>query len=67
MESFEKKMLLELLKSIKECDAKIKSLEEILNVEPLTPLDEIITPVTEELYKAVKEMTGNRLVFMAIA
>ena len=67
MDSFEKKMLLELLKSIKECDAKIKSLEEILNVEPLTPLDEIITPVTEELYKAVKEMTGNRLVFMAIA
>ena len=67
MESFEKKMLLELLKSIKECDAKIKSLEEILNVEPLTPLDEIITPVTEELYKAVKEMTGNRLVFMAFA
>ena len=67
MDSFEKKMLLELLKSIKECDSKIKSLEEILHIEPLTPLDEIITPVTEELYKAVKEMTGNRLVFMAIA
>ncbi len=67
MESFEKKMLLELLKTIKKCDDRLKMLEEVIRPDHSDELDDIITPVTEELYDAIKEMTGNRLVFMAIA
>ena len=67
MESFEKKMLLELLKTIKKCDDRLKMLEDILHFEPLCEADDIVTPITEELYKAIKEETGSRLIFMAIA
>ena len=66
MESFEKKMLLELLKTIKECDSRLKTLEEVLYVAD-DELDEIVTPISKELYDAVKEATGSGLVFMAIA
>jgi len=66
MESFEKKMLLELLKTIKKCDDRLKTLEEVLYVND-DELDEIVTPISKELYDAVKEATGTGLVFMAIA
>ena len=66
MESFEKKMLLELLKTIKECDNRLKTLEEVLYVED-SEVDDIVTPITVELYDAIKEATGSKLIFMAIA
>ena len=66
MESFEKKMLLELLKTIKECDNRLKTLEEVLYVED-NESEDIVTPISKELYDAVKEATGSGLVFMAIA
>ena len=66
MESFEKKMLLELLKTIKECDNRLKTLEEVLYVED-SEVDDIVTPITIELYDAIKEATGSKLIFMAIA
>ena len=66
MESFEKKMLLELLKTNKKCDDRLKTLEEMLYVAD-DEMDEIITPISRELYDAVKEATGTGLVFMAIA
>ena len=65
MESFEKKMLLELLKTIKECDSRLKTLEEVLYVEDSD--EDIVTPITIELYDAIKEATGSKLIFMAIA
>ena len=65
MESFEKKMLLELLKTIKECDNRLKTLEEVLYVEDSD--EDIVTPITIELYDAIKEATGSKLIFMAIA
>ena len=66
MESFEKKMLLELLKTIKECDNRLKTLEEVLYVED-SEVEDIVTPITIELYDAIKEATGSKLIFMAIA
>ena len=66
MDSFEKKMLLELLKTIKKCDDRLKTLEEVLYVEN-DESEDMVTPITEELYKAIREETGSRLVFMAIA
>ena len=65
MESFEKKMLLELLKTIKECDNRLKTLEEVLYVEDSD--EDVVTPITIELYDAIKEATGSKLIFMAIA
>ena len=59
-------MLLELLKTIKKCDDRLKTLEEVLYVND-DELDEIVTPISKELYDAVKEATGTGLVFMAIA
>ena len=46
MESFEKKMLLELLKTIKKCDDRLKTLEEVLYVAD-DELDEIVTPISK--------------------
>ena len=66
MESFEKKMLLELLKTIKECDNRLKTLEEVLYAED-SEVEDIVTPITIELYDAIKEATGSKLIFMAIA
>ena len=48
MESFEKKMLLELLKTIKECDNRLKTLEEVLYVED-SEIEDVVTPITIEL------------------
>ena len=66
MESFEKKMLLELLKTIKKCDDRLKTLEEVLYVAD-DEMDEVVAPISKELYDAVKEATGSGLGFMAIA
>tara|TARA_R100001463_G_scaffold16777_1_gene43328 strand:- start:297 stop:497 length:201 start_codon:yes stop_codon:yes gene_type:complete len=66
MESFEKKLLLELLEAIKKCDDRLKTLEEVLYVAD-DEMDEVVTPISKELYDAVKEATGSGLVFMAIA
>ena len=66
MESFEKKMLLELLKTIKKCDDRLKTLEEVLYVED-SEVEDVVTPITIELYDAIKEATGSKLIFMAIA
>ena len=66
MESFEKKMLLELLKTIKECDNRLKTLEEVLYAED-SEVEDVVTPITIELYDAIKEATGSKLIFMAIA
>ena len=66
MESFEKKMLLDLLKTIKKCDDRLKTLEEVLYVVD-EESEDIVTPISKELYDAVKEATGSGLVFMAIA
>ena len=53
MESFEKKMLLELLKTIKECDNRLKTLEEVLYAED-SEVEDVVTPITIELYDAIK-------------
>ena len=59
-------MLLELLKTIKECDNRLKTLEEVLYAED-SEVEDIVTPITIELYDAIKEATGSKLIFMAIA
>ena len=51
-------MLLELLKTIKKCDDRLKTLEEMLYVAD-DEIDEIITPISKELYDAVKAATGT--------
>lgn len=68
MESFERKLLIEMLKTIKKCDDRLKDLESIFLKEPShSDIEDIITPVTEELMNEIIELTGSRLVFMAIA
>ena len=76
----EKEMLLELLKSIKESNARLNDLEilfeeiqSMLNKEKPQPPEQfkeedIVVPITEEVYnKICKEIGSGGLFFMAIA
>ncbi len=68
MNSFEKKMLIEILKTLKECDDRIKTLEARFYDEPtMEDCEEIITPITQELFDEILSITGNKLIFMGIA
>ena len=68
MNSFEKKMLIEILKTLKECDDRIKTLEARFYDEPtMEDCEEILTPITQELFDKILSITGNKLIFMGIA
>tara|TARA_R100001594_G_scaffold110311_1_gene145052 strand:- start:1309 stop:1515 length:207 start_codon:yes stop_codon:yes gene_type:complete len=68
MNSFEKKMLVKILKTIQECDNRLKDLEAQFYHEPtIEDIDQIVTPITEEVFDAIVKATGSRLIFMGIA
>lgn len=68
MNSFEKKMLVKILKTIQECDSRLKDLEAQFYHEPtIEDIDQIVTPITEEVFDAIVKATGSRLIFMGIA
>ena len=68
MNSFEKKMLVKILKTIQECDNRLKDLEAQFYYEPtIEDIDQIVAPITEEVFDAIVKATGSRLIFMGIA
>tara|TARA_R100001082_G_C4357768_1_gene157749 strand:- start:1115 stop:1321 length:207 start_codon:yes stop_codon:yes gene_type:complete len=68
MNSFEKKMLVKILKTIQECDSRLKDLEAQFYHEPtIEDIDQIVAPITEEVFDAIVKATGSRLIFMGIA
>ena len=68
MNSFEKKMLVKILKTIQECDNRLKDLEAQFYHEPtIEDIDQIVAPITEEVFDAIVKATGSRLIFMGIA
>jgi len=68
MNSFEKKMLVKILKTIQECDSRLKDLEAQFYHEPtIEDVEEIVTPITKEVFDEIVKATGSRLIFMGIA
>ena len=70
----EKKLLLELLESIKKSNARLDELEELfqeirdLVSTPVEHEEDMVVPITDEIYKMIcKEMGSKTLFFMAIA
>lgn len=64
----EKDILINILKTLQDCDSRLKELEAQFYHEPtLENIDEIITPITEEVFDAIVKATGSRLIFMGIA
>ena len=68
MKNKEKDMLIRILKTLKSCDSRLKELEAQFYAEPtLENIDEIVTPITEEVFDEIVKATGSRLIFMGIA
>ena len=70
----EKKLLLELLESIKKSNARLDELEELfqeirdLVSTPVEHEEDMVVPITDEIYKMIcKEMGSKTLFFMSIA
>tara|TARA_Y100000361_G_C10949652_1_gene233073 strand:- start:183 stop:398 length:216 start_codon:yes stop_codon:yes gene_type:complete len=70
----EKKLLLELLESIKKSNARLDELEELfqeirdLVSTPVEHEEDMVVPITDEIYKMIcREMGSKTLLFMAIA
>ena len=68
MKNNEKDMLIRILKTLQSCDSRLRELEAQFYHEPtLENIDEIVTPITEEVFDAIVKATGSRLIFMGIA
>ncbi|QDP51831.1 MAG: hypothetical protein GOVbin212_50 [Prokaryotic dsDNA virus sp.] len=68
MKNNEKDMLIRILKTLQSCDNRLRELEAQFYHEPtLDNVDELVTPITEEVFDAIVKATGSRLIFMGIA
>ena len=68
MKDSEKDMLIRILSTLQECDNRLKDLEAQFFHEPtLENIEDIVTPITEEVFDAIVKATGSRLIFMGIA
>ncbi len=68
MKNNEKDMLIRILKTLQSCDNRLRELEAQFYHEPtLENVDELVTPITEEVFDAIVKATGSRLIFMGIA
>ncbi|HCT50827.1 MAG TPA: hypothetical protein DF712_00060 [Balneola sp.] len=68
MNKNEKELLMQILEALNKCENKLERLESnSLDEITLENYEDIVTPITEEMFDAIVKATGSRLVFMAIA
>ena len=68
MNKNEKELLMQILEALNKCENKLERLESnSLDEITLENYEDIVTPITEEMFDAIVTATGSRLVFMAIA
>lgn len=68
MEKSEKDLLIIILKVLNECNTRLKDIEEQMYTEPaIENYDDIVTPITKEVFDEIVKATGSKLVFMGIA
>ena len=68
MEKSEKDLLVIILKVLNECNSKLQDLENQLYVEPtIENYDDMVTPISKEVFDEIVKATGTKLIFMGIA
>ena len=68
MEKSEKDLLVIILKVLNECNSKLQDIENQLYVEPtIENYDDIVTPISKEVFDEIVKETGSKLIFMGIA
>ncbi len=68
MEKSEKDLLIIILKVLNKCNTRLKDIEEQMYTEPaIENYDDIVTPITKEVFDEIVKATGSKLVFMGIA
>ena len=68
MEKSEKDLLVIILKVLNDCNQRLEEIENQLYVEPtIENYDDIVTPITKEIFDAIVKETGSKLIFMGIA
>lgn len=68
MEKSEKDLLAIILKVLNECNQRLEEIENQLYVEPAVEnYEDIVTPITKEIFEEIVKATGTKLVFMGIA
>tara|TARA_R100000388_G_scaffold59135_1_gene43515 strand:+ start:947 stop:1153 length:207 start_codon:yes stop_codon:yes gene_type:complete len=68
MEKSEKDLLVIILKVLNECNSKLQDIENQLYVEPtIENYDDMVTPISKEVFDEIVKATGTKLIFMGIA
>tara|TARA_Y100001972_G_scaffold41165_1_gene50863 strand:+ start:174 stop:380 length:207 start_codon:yes stop_codon:yes gene_type:complete len=68
MEKSEKDLLVIILKVLNECNQRLEDIESQIYVEPaIENYDDMVTPITKEVFDEIVKATGTKLVFMGIA
>jgi|TARA_R100000773_G_scaffold13982_1_gene12826 archaellum component FlaC len=68
MEKSEKDLLVIILKVLNDCNERLKEIENQLYVEPtIENYDDIVTPISKEVFDEIVKETGSKLIFMGIA
>lgn len=68
MEKSEKDLLVIILKVLNDCNQRLEEIENQLYVEPtIENYDDMVTPITKEIFDAIVKETGSKLIFMGIA
>ena len=68
MEKSEKDLLVIILKVLNECISKLQDIENQLYVEPtIENYDDMVTPISKEVFDEIVKATGTKLIFMGIA
>tara|TARA_Y100001938_G_C8053374_1_gene413096 strand:- start:1005 stop:1211 length:207 start_codon:yes stop_codon:yes gene_type:complete len=68
MEKSEKDLLVIILKVLNECNQRLEDIESQIYVEPaIENYDDMVTPISKEVFDEIVKATGTKLVFMGIA
>jgi|TARA_R100000353_G_scaffold22791_6_gene20081 hypothetical protein len=68
MEKSEKDLLVIILKVLNECNSRLQDIENQLYVEPtIENYDDMVTPISKEVFDEIVKATGTKLIFMGIA
>jgi isopentenyl diphosphate isomerase/L-lactate dehydrogenase-like FMN-dependent dehydrogenase len=68
MEKSEKDLLVIILKVLNECNQRLEDIESQIYVEPaIENYEDMVTPITKEVFDEIVKATGSKLVFMGIA
>ena len=68
MEKSEKDLLVIILKVLNECNQRLEDIESQIYVEPaIENYDDMVTPISKEVFDEIVKATGTKLIFMGIA